>query len=139
MKRAVIFLAVTLMVAALMMMIGPAQASNDTVVTISGTVSNDGITLHVEAQAMGPSAGSLTGQGSDSTARANAAKYCRFPLTGSVSGNVITLSGSVVFSPDPTNLGTPVAITADASTGSITFNFGGFILTGTGSVVIVKP
>jgi hypothetical protein len=34
------------------------------------------------------------------------------------------------------HIGTPVTVIADASTGSITFDFGGFILTGTGSITI---
>ena len=45
-------------------------------------------------------------------------------------------SGSVSFSIDPTLVGIQATITANIATGSVTFNFGGIILTGTGSVVV---
>ncbi len=123
---------------------GSVEASN-TVVSISGAVTLTGVpgftpTLQMGAHASGP-AGSLTGQGFDSPFRGNPTAttppgYCRFPLTGSLVGSVVTLTGTVSFSNDPTNLGVPVTIIADASTGAITFDFGSFVLTGTGSVVI---
>lgn len=116
--------------------------SPKTVVTISGDVTlAAGFTVHVGAAASG-SAVALTGQGFDTPFRGNLTGtpgYCRFPLTGSLSGSVVTLSGAVTFSSDPTFVGVPVTITADGSTGGITFDFGPFTLTGTGSVVVAHP
>lgn len=112
-----------------------AHAAPKTVVSITGKVSNAdlGLTLTVEAHANGATADALSGQGMDNSV-AGGKGYCRSPLTGWVSGNVVMLSGVVDFSNDPANLGAPVTYTADASTGAITFNFAGFIFTGTGVV-----
>jgi hypothetical protein len=141
MKRAVVSLAAIFTVATLMTTMVPARASNDTRVTISGDVSDPGLglTLQVYAQASGSSA-ALSGQGGNSNFRGNPfgapANACSYPLTGSMSGNVVTLSGKVAFSPNSGNVGIPVTIIDDASTGSITFDFNGIPFTGTGSVVI---
>ena len=116
----------------------PVWASDMTVVTISGHVSGPGGTLQVGAQASGPTASSLNGLGFDSPIPGHPKGYCRISLTGSLSGNVITLSGPVIFSNVPSNNGIAVTFIANASTGSITFNFGGSIFTGTGSVVIAS-
>lgn len=141
------FLAVTFVtVAFLGVAATPAQASHQAVVSISGKVTNAGLglTLQVGAIASGP-VDSLSGQGFDAptpgkpAVPGTPAGYCRIDLTtGSLSGDVVTLSGSVEFSNDPVNnpVGTPVSYTADASTGEITFDFAGFIFTGTGTVRI---
>lgn len=126
---------------AFLALIGPAPGSADggnVAVTISGPVSVPGFTVHVEAQARGQAA-ALNGHGSDTPITppsGNNPDVCTFPLTGSVAGSVATLSGTVTFSSNSSLLGTPVTVTADASNGSIVFNFGGFILTGTGTVRI---
>ena len=142
MKRALISLVAILMVAFVMLTVRPVQASHKTVVTLSGDVTlAPGLTLHVAAHASGP-AGALSGQGFDSPFRGNPfgspppPGYCRFPLTGSLVGSVLALSGNVAFSNDPSLLGIPVSITANALTGSIIFDFGSDTLTGTGSVVV---
>jgi len=137
-SRIALFLSVSLVATAVLMTVAtPATASSRTGVTIAGQVSNAslGLTLSVQAQAHGATAASLSGQGMDNSV-AGGKGYCTIPLTGSVAGNVATLSGAVSFSNDPANLGVPVTFTADASTGAITFNFGGFIFTGSGSVNI---
>jgi len=114
-----------------------AYASNSTTVTISGQVSTT-FTVTVRAHASGTPS-SLSGGGTDSpppnSSTGNPA-VCQFPLGGSTDGTTVTLSGTVTQSSTPSAIGTPVVITADASTGAITFNFGGTILTGTGTVVI---
>lgn len=144
--RGTAFLAVTLVTAFLGVAANPAQASHTAVVSISGSVTNAdlGLTLQVGAVASGP-VGSLSGQGFDAptpgmpAVPGTPAGYCRLDLTtGSLSGDVVTLSGSVEFSNDPVAnpIGTPVSYTADASTGEITFDFAGFIFTGTGKVRI---
>lgn len=145
--RGFALLVVTLVtVAFLGLAANPAQASHKVVVSISGSVTNSefGLTLQVGAVASGQ-VGSLSGQGFDApTPGAPAvpgtpAGYCRIDLTtGTLSGDVVSLSGSVEFSNDPiaNPVGTPVSYTADASTGEITFDFAGFIFTGTGTVRI---
>ena len=125
------------------------EASHRTVVTVRGNVTNvtPGLgTIFVTAQASGPTSGTLTGQGHDGPPNGSGASgapgnpgVCPFPLTGSLSGSVVTLSGTVSFSSNPAFVGAPVSITANASTGAITFNFAGFIFTGTGSVVVRQP
>ena len=81
----------------------------------------------------------MSGQGVDTTFHGHALPppgTCIFPLTGSVSGGVVTLGGSVTSSSDKSLVGTPVTVIGDASTGLITFIFGPFTLTGTGVVQI---
>ena len=122
-----------------------AEASHKVVVVISGDVTGVsegvvGVALHVGAQASGPAAGSLSGQGFDvppgPAVPSEPVGYCRIPLTGTLVGTEVFLEGNVSFSNDPSLIGVPVTFTADASDGSITFVFGGFIFTGTGRVVI---
>lgn len=117
-------------------------AADRTAVTVQGNVSLPGLTVHLGAAASGP-AGALTGAGFDAPAIGSGVSgapgnpgFCEFPLTGSVSAGVVTLSGAVKESSTPTLIGTPVTITANPSTGSITFVFGPFTLTGTGSVSV---
>jgi hypothetical protein len=118
-----------------------AWASPVTTVSISGQVSIGGSTLTLHASASGTSA-SLTGHGVDTTFHGGPPPpgTCEFPLTGSISGSVVTLSGAVSKATDPTLVGASVLIVADGATGSITFTFGGtFVLTGTGTVQINNP
>ncbi len=144
MKRTFVFVATLALAVALALLVAqpaasPVQASHKTVVAISGEVALDGIlTVQVGAHASGP-ANDLSGQGFDNPGKPPLGVppgYCRFPLNGSLVGDVVTLDGVVTFSNDPANIGVPVAIIADASTGDITFFFDGVVLTGTGSVVI---
>lgn len=124
----------------------PAHATHKTVVSVSGKVTNTdlGLTLQIGATASGPGR-SLSGQGFDAptpgtpVVPGTPAGYCRIDLpTGSVSGDVVSLSGSVEFSNDPAAnpVGTPVSYTANADTGEIIFDFAGFIFTGTGELLI---
>ncbi len=50
--------------------------------------------------------------------------------------SVVTLSGAVTKSTDPSLVGISVTVIGDASTGAITFVFDGLTLTGTGTVAI---
>lgn len=114
-----------------------------TVVTIKGVVTGPlgTVKVNAEAEASG-AAGSLVGSGTDSPINGPpkvSKGYCRFGLSGTLSGSTATLSGIVSFSNVPSFVGTPVTITGDASTGMITFTFGTFGTdTGTGSVVITS-
>ncbi len=132
------------MVGGLAAVAGPtgAFAAGQTAVTVQGNVSLPGLTVHLGAAASGP-AGALTGAGFDAPTIGSGVSgapgnpgFCEFPLAGSVSAGVVTLSGAVKESSEPTLIGIPVTITANSSTGSITFVFGPFTLTGTGSVSV---
>ncbi len=123
-----------------------AEASHKVVVVISGDLTGvddvAGLPIHVGARASGP-ADSLEGQGFDVPPGPKAfgepgdpVGYCRIPLTGTLAGNVVTLSGNVIFAHNPGDVGVPVTFTADASNGSITFDFGPFTFEGTGRVRI---
>jgi hypothetical protein len=121
-----------------------AQADHKTVVSINGLVGGVGGDLRVQAQADGP-ANALVGQGSDRTTPTGGDPfYCRFPLSGSVIGNSVSLAGAVEFSnnPEPPGAwtGTPVTVsgtdTGPGPNDPITFTFGPFSFSGFGSVVI---
>ena len=136
--RSSLFAAVLVGVAALVFAGGSAIAAPPTNVHISGVVTlAPGFSLQLTANASGTPS-SLSGQGLDSTFHGHIPPpgTCEFPLTGSVTGNVVTLTGTVTQASDKTLIGTAVSIVADASTGAITFHFGGFVLTGTGQVRI---
>lgn len=60
---------------------------------------------------------------------------CYYTQEGSVHGHTIELSGTVLFSNDPTFLDAPVTTKANLNTGSVTWTFGTFEVTGTGTVV----
>jgi hypothetical protein len=116
-----------------------AAGSTATTVNISGTVSLPGFgSVSVRAHASGTTT-LLSGGGTDSPPPnippGNPA-VCQWPLTGSVSGSVVKLAGTVTQSSVRAEIGTAVTLTADASTGAITWTFGGFPLTGTGTVEI---
>lgn len=123
----------------------PVFATNEAVVTVMGNVTlpgPGGFSVHLGAVARGP-ADALTGTGFDAPPIGSGASsapgnpgFCVFPLTGSVSAGVVTLSGAVRESSIKTLIGTPVSVTADTSNGSITFVFGTLTLTGTGSVTV---
>lgn len=121
-----------------LLIVPTAYAQSVTTVNVAGQVSVSGLTVTVQAHAQG-SPSSISGSGADTPVHANAFPppgECTFPLTGSISGSQVTLSGQVTQTSDPALLNLHVKITADASTGAITFIIGPFTLTGTGTVVI---
>jgi hypothetical protein len=115
-------------------------ATQPTRVLLSGVVTGpDGI-FTVRAEASGTTA-SLSGGGTDSPPPGPAPPgnpgVCHFRLTGFITGTVVTLSGVFDQSSLKSLIGLPVVITADASTGAITFAVaGGTPDTGTGAVTI---
>lgn len=117
-------------------LLAPTSRAATTTVHIQGQVTSAelGMTLVVEAQASGGPK-SLSGIGMDTPIGIGSGE-CTIPLAGSIKNGVIKLSGVVTQSSDPSNLGAPVTFTADAASGSIKFNFAGFIFTGTGMVLI---
>jgi len=118
--------------------LAPTVHAATTTVHIQGKVSNEefGLTLVVEAQASG-SPKSLSGIGMD-TAIGIGPGECTIRLKGSITNGVVSLSGVVIQTADPANVGALVIFTADSASGSIKFNFAGFIFTGTGRVLIVN-
>ena len=128
-----------LLVPLLTLLAPTAHATTNTIVNISGQVSIDGVTVTVRAHASGtPSA--LSGAGTDTpdslSKFAGNPLVCHWPVTGSVSAGVVTLAGIATQSSVRAEIGTPITLTADASTGSITWTFDGLTLTGTGTVDI---
>jgi hypothetical protein len=116
-----------------------ATDSSSTTVTISGMVKDrSGVLVSVRAHATGTTS-SLSGGGTDSpppnSPPGNPA-VCQFPLTGSMSGSVVTLNGVVTQSSVRMEIGTTITLTADASTGEIKWNFGDDRFTGTGTVEV---
>ena len=65
----------------------------------------------------------------------NVSGACYFTQAGSVRHDKVKLQGTVLFANDPTNSAAAVTTDADLDTGDITFNFAGFVFTGTGIVV----
>ncbi len=134
---------IILLLLPLALLLVPASHAQSTVTTVrvSGLVSNPtlGISVTVRASASG-STSSLVGAGTDSPPFPGVSGNpgaCQFPLMGSVvSGSTVTLSGAVTQSSISAFVGIPVEIDAMASTGAITFTFGPFTFTGSGTVVI---
>ena len=129
-----------------LLLLPTAYAQPITAVSISGKVSTTAlgpsITVTVQANARG-SPSSLTGNAIDTSSEGGVLlKLLGLPgqcneqlTTGSTDGTTVTLSGTVVKSFDGTFNGTPVSITATTA-GAITFHFGPFVFTGTGTVII---
>ncbi len=134
---------VILLLLPLALLLVPASHAQSTVttVTISGLVNNPtagSVTVRADATVTGSS---LVGAGTDNppfpfTPPGANPGVCHFPLTGSILGSTVTLSGAVTQSSAPTAIGIPVGISADAATGAITFTFAGIPFTGTGTVAI---
>lgn len=115
-----------------------AFAEKPTTVHINGQVSIGDVVVEVQANAKG-SPTALSGRGMDTPVHSGSdfvPGECTFPLEGSISGDIITLTGVVTQASNPDDLGTLVAVIADSSTGEIEFDFGPFVLTGTGNVVV---
>jgi hypothetical protein len=119
-----------------------AQASHHRGVDAWADIDANGTLAFLGFEASGPPE-ALSGQGFAAPPRgigASAAPgnpdVCRFELTGAVSGTTVTLSGAVTASSNPALVGTPVNVTAEASSGFVIFVFDGITFTGAGSVSI---
>lgn len=103
------------------------------------------IPVYLSAQASGP-AGALTGMG---VTHSSTGPTYRFDLSGAVDESAVTLSGTIYKSTASFLIGTPVSLTADASTGEVTYNLGPLVagvfagqtlvFSGPGVVRIVPP
>lgn len=131
------FLTSLLVVALVALAASPSLAAPVTNVHVSGEVTLvPGFSLQLTANASG-TATSLSGRGVDGPFHGLPLhETCEFPLTGSVLGDVVTLTGFVTQSSVKSLIGIPVTIIAHESTGFIVFQFDGVVLTGTGNVDI---
>jgi len=126
---------------ALLLLSPVAHATKPARVTLSGVVTGPLGSFTVRAEASGITS-FLSGDGSDSPPPGPSPpgnpSACHFTLTGSISGTTATLSGAFDQSSNPALVGLTIVITADASTGFITFTVVAFGLTdtGTGTVTI---
>ncbi len=131
-----------------LLLLPTAYAQPTTTVSISGKVSTTAlgplITVTVQANAQG-SPSSLSGNGIDTASEGGVLLkliglpgQCNEQLTHGVispDGTKVVLQGIVVKSFDGAFNGTPVLIFAKTA-GAITFDFGPFVFTGTGTVII---
>ncbi len=103
---------------------------------VDGGGPGDDIKISISAEGTN---GNLSGAGWDfETAPAvgtPSSGACYYTQEGSVHGHTIELSGTVLFSNDPTLLDQPVTTTANLNTGAVTWTFGTFEFNGTGVVV----
>jgi len=107
-------------------------------VQIHGEVGVEGFSLMMGVTVAGPNE-SLSGSGWDfeHNAADPAFTACYYTQEGSIEGDTVHLEGRVLFANDPSSRNTIVTTDASFSTGEITWVFGGFELTGTGTVARV--
>lgn len=114
-------------------MAAPGQTEAD---HIHGTVTHPTLgSIEVSITVHGPR-DDLSGAGWDDDPAPGVEGACYFTQAGSRDGDVIQVQGRVLFSNTPSFLDAPVTTIANRKTGSITFNFGGFVFTGTGTVTV---
>lgn len=113
-----------------------ALAGSDEAVHIHGTVTHPTLgAVEISIDAAGRR-DDLSGAGWDDDPAPGVAGACYFTQAGSRDGDTITLMGRVLFSNTSGFLNAPVTTTADRKSGAITFDFAGFIFTGTGVVTV---
>lgn len=100
---------------------GVAHSSVETVVSITGTVSGPSGEVRLGVNARG-APGDLKGTGG--SAHATFASPATFAFDGELSDSVITLNGTVTHAAFEFLVGTPVTLTADATSDHIQLTFG---------------
>lgn len=80
----------------------------------------------------------LRGEGWDVDPGENHPTACIFVQSGSIRRHIVELEGRVIFANDPANFGALVRTRANAETGRIDWDFGGFLFTGTGRVILAE-
>lgn len=80
----------------------------------------------------------LRGEGWDSDPAESAPSACIFVQSGRMRRDVVEVAGKVIFANDPANIGALVQTRANAETGHIDWDFGGFVLTGSGRVIVAR-
>jgi hypothetical protein len=120
---------------------GIARASSDDddamLVHIDGVVSGTEGTFKIDIDVAGTE-DDLRGEGWDVDPDENLPTACIFVQSGSSHRDVVELQGRVIFANDPANFGALVRTRADAETGRIDWDFGGFPFTGSGRVVVAE-
>jgi hypothetical protein len=120
---------------------GVASASSDDddamLVHIDGVVSGTEGTFKIDIDVAGTER-DLRGEGWDVDPDENHLTACIFVQSGSIRGDVVELRGRAIFANDPANFGAVVITRANADTGDIDWDFGGFPFTGRGRVVVAE-
>jgi hypothetical protein len=121
---------------------GVARASSDDdndamFVHIDGVVSGTEGTFKIDIDVAGTER-DLRGEGWDVDPGENHPTACIFVQSGSMRRDIAELQGRVIFANDPANFGALVKTRADAETGRIDWDFGGFLFTGSGRVVVAE-
>ncbi|MGH2715740.1 MAG: hypothetical protein ACRDM7_17985 [Thermoleophilaceae bacterium] len=80
----------------------------------------------------------LRGEGWDVDPGENHPTACIFVQSGSIRRHIVELEGRVIFANDPANFGALVKTRANAKNGRIDWDFGGFLFTGSGRVVVAE-
>ena len=80
----------------------------------------------------------LRGEGWDVDPGENHPTACIFVQSGSIRRDIVEVEGRVIFANDPENFGALVKTRANTETGLIDWDFGGFLFTGTGRVIVAE-
>jgi hypothetical protein len=106
-------------------------------VHIDGVVSGAEGTFKIDIDVAGTER-DLRGEGWDVDPDENHPTACIFVQSGSIRRDVVELQGRAIFANDPANFGALVKTRASAETGRIDWDFGGFLFTGSGRVVVAR-
>jgi hypothetical protein len=120
---------------------GVASASADDddamLVHIDGVVSGPDGTFKLDIDVAGTER-DLRGEGWDVDPDENPPTACIFVQSGSIHRDIVELQGRAIFANDVANLGALVKTRVNAETGQIDWDFGGFLFTGRGRVVVAE-
>jgi hypothetical protein len=119
--------------------VAPASSDDDDamLVHIDGVVSGTEGTFKIDID-VGGTERDLRGEGWDVDPDENHLTACIFVQSGSIHRGIVELQGRAIFANDPANLGALVETRANAETGQIDWDFGGFPFTGRGRVVVAE-
>ncbi|MGH2712526.1 MAG: twin-arginine translocation signal domain-containing protein [Thermoleophilaceae bacterium] len=106
-------------------------------VHIDGVVSGTEGTFKIDIDVAGTER-ELRGEGWDVDPDENHPTACIFVQSGSIHRGIVGLQGRVIFANDPANFGALVKTRANSETGRIDWDFGGFLFTGSGRVVVAE-
>lgn len=106
-------------------------------VHIDGIVTGAEGTLKIDIDVAGTTR-DLRGEGWDVDPEENHPTACIFVQSGSMRGDTVDVEGRVIFANDAANFGALVKTQADAKSGHIDWDFGGFPFTGSGRVIVAE-
>jgi hypothetical protein len=119
---------------------GVAHASDDDdamLVHVDGVVSGREGTFKIDID-VGGTERDLRGDGWDVDPDENHPTACIFVQSGSIRRDIVDLQGRVIFANDPANFGALVKTLANVESGRIDWDFGGFLFTGSGRVIVAE-